>query len=109
MMVSSYQCRQLHFTALGDGNVLHGLPLWVCEGPRILNLGYYIHALYHIAEYYVLSIQMRSTVLSGDDEELTAIGIGPAVLCIVRATWFQMMHTDNLLPLTADRACRAVG
>lgn len=65
----------LHFTTLRNHNVLRWLAFRVGHGPRVLNLGDNIHAFDDITKDYMLAVQMRSSAVGGNDEELAAVGI----------------------------------
>lgn len=63
----------LHFTTLRDHYILHWLPLWIREGPCVLDLGDHVHALNDIAEDDVFAIQVGCPMLRSNDEELAAV------------------------------------
>ena len=68
-----FQAVLLHFTALGDHNVLHWLSFRVRDSSCVLNLCDNVHTFDNIAEDDMLAIQVRCSMLCGDDEELAAI------------------------------------
>lgn len=67
------QVQALHLATLRDHDVLHGLSLWVCDGPRVLDLGDNVHTFNDVTENNVLAVQMGCSMFCCDDEELAAI------------------------------------
>jgi hypothetical protein len=75
MLIQHASSDASHLTALGDDDVLEGLPLWIGHCPRVLDLSHDVHAIDDVAEDDVLAVEMRSSALCGDDEELRSIGV----------------------------------
>jgi hypothetical protein len=67
---------------LCDDNVLRRLAFRIGHCPSILDLRDHVHAFDDIAEDDVFSVQVGCAALGSDDEELTAVSVGPTGLSV---------------------------